>query len=76
VLTDEYINVLERRASKFISSNTNKREKIVEEAANTIKSIWTEDIEFDRDAVINVCDLSAKLGHSHIFLAYSPTSAW
>jgi len=76
VLTDEHINVLEWKASKFLSSNTNKQEKIVEEAANTIKSIWTEDIEFDRDTVINICELSTKLGHSYILLAYSPTSVW
>jgi hypothetical protein len=39
VLTDKHINMLEQKASKFLSSNTNKQEKIVEEAANTIKSI-------------------------------------
>jgi hypothetical protein len=47
---------------------------MVEEAADNIGRLWTEEIEFDRDSVINVRELSAKLGHSQIFLAYSPTS--
>jgi hypothetical protein len=47
---------------------------MVEEAADNIGRLWTEEIEFDRDSVINVRELSAKLGHSQILLAYSPTS--
>ena len=74
VLTDEHISMLERCASKFRAGNTNRREKIVEEAADTIKGMWKEDTEFDRDGIINVCGLSAKLSHSQRFIAHSPTS--
>ena len=59
--------MLENRIAKFRAVGTKRREKIIEEAADRIESAWTEDIEFDRDEVINVCSLSAKLGYSHMF---------
>lgn len=69
-LTDEHMSLLGNLVSKFRAARTNGREKLVEEAAGLIKSTWTEDAGFDRDEVIKVCDLSAKLGYSHVFLAY------
>jgi hypothetical protein len=66
--------MLDRQLPKFRAADTNCQEDMVEEAADNIGRLWTEEIEFDRDSVINVRELSAKLGHSQIFLAYSPTS--
>jgi hypothetical protein len=65
------MTMLESLTAKFRAVGTNRREKIVEKAAEHIKSSWAEDMEFDREAVINVCGLSAKLDHSHISLAHS-----
>lgn len=56
--------------AKFRAADPDSREKIIKEAADQIEGTWMADIEFDRDMVINVCDLSAKLCYSHIFLAY------
>ena len=57
VLADGYISMLERYIPKFRAANTSRRENIIEEAADQIKGTWTEDIEFDRDTIINVCEL-------------------
>jgi hypothetical protein len=65
--------MLEKWAPKFRAANTNRRDAIVEEAADGIKRMWTEDTEFDRDRVISVCKLSAKLCYSHISIAHLRT---
>jgi hypothetical protein len=67
------MSMLERLMAKFRAADTNGREELVTKAADSIERTWTEDTRFDRDAMISVCDLSAKLGHSHVFLAYSRT---
>lgn len=64
--------MLGRRVPKFRTADANLREKMVGEAADRIESTWAEDVEFDRDAVICVCDLLATLSYSQILLAYSP----
>jgi hypothetical protein len=74
VLTDEHTSMLDRKGPKFRSANPDNREKIVEEAADAIERTWAEDMEFDRDTVINVCEFFSNLGHSQAFLAYSPAS--
>jgi hypothetical protein len=53
--------MLEKCIAKFRDATANRREKMVEEAADSIKGAWTEDMEFDRDTVIGVCELSAQL---------------
>ncbi len=66
-LTDEHISMLERRAAKFRGADPKDREKIVTAAADHIEKNWRGDVEFHRDTVISVCDLSAQLGiFSHI----------
>jgi len=57
---DECISMLERYIPKFRAADPNSWENIVEEAADHIKSTWTEDTEFDRGAIISVCEFSAK----------------
>jgi len=74
MLTDKHVRTLESQAAKFQAANPNDREKMITDAADCIKRTWQEGVEFDRDTVTNVCALSDKLGYSHIFLAYSPTS--
>ena len=69
-LTDEHISMLERRVAKFRGADPKVREKIVIAAADHIEKTWRGDVEFHRDTVISVCDLFAKLGFSHLFLAY------
>jgi hypothetical protein len=73
-LTDEQIRMLERCIPKFRAADPNGREKLIKGAADHVESVWTGDIEFNRDTVISVCELSVKLNCSHIFLAYSPIS--
>jgi hypothetical protein len=65
--------MLEQLIAKFQAANTNSHEKLVTKAADSIKRTWTEDTQFDRDAMISVYDLLAKLGYSHVFLAYLQT---
>jgi hypothetical protein len=79
VLADMHINMLGRWAPKFQAADLNRWEEIVEKAAKSVKRMWIEDIEFDKDTVINVRELSAKLGYSQTFLAYLPafkTQKW
>jgi hypothetical protein len=71
VLTSVHMSILRRYIPKFRTANPTSREKMVEEAADNIRSTWTEDAEFDRAAAISVCKLSAKLGYSQIFLVSS-----
>jgi hypothetical protein len=65
--------MLDRHVAKFRAADTKRREKIVKNAAEYIKSTWAEGAEFNRDAVKTACELSDKftLGYSHILLAYS-----
>jgi hypothetical protein len=75
-LTDEHISMLEQWTPKFRAADLSHREKMINKAANYIESTWAESMEFDRDAVTGVRDLSAKLGYPKIFLAHSPVSVW
>ena len=75
-LTDDHVSMLERRTAKFRGATPQDREKMVSAAADRIKEIWREHVEFDRETVIGVCAPSAKLGFSHVFLAYSRISVW
>jgi hypothetical protein len=54
-----HINMLGRWAPKFQAADLNRWEEIVEKAAKSVKRMWIEDIEFDKDTVINVRELSA-----------------
>jgi len=54
----------ERYTPRLRTANTNDREIIVSEAADDIERTWGEDTDFNRDTVLSVRDLSAKLGHS------------
>jgi len=56
-LTAENISWLETLAPKFRVAALNRREKMIEEATNHIESFWKQDIEFDRDTVIDVREL-------------------
>ncbi len=75
-LTNMHISMLKRTIPKFQAADPNCREKIVKEAADHIKGTWMEDVEFNRDVVINICDILAKLDHSQMFLAYSQILVW
>jgi hypothetical protein len=68
--------MLERLMPKFRAADAKHREKFVEDAADHIENAWAEDVEFDRDTVICVRELSNKLCYSQPFLAYSPASVW
>jgi hypothetical protein len=46
------------------------------DSTNLIERTWLEDIAFEQDAVMNICDLSGVLSHSQIFLAYLRISLW
>jgi hypothetical protein len=35
---------------------------MIKDAANNIKSAWTEDIEYDGEAIIAVCELVSEIG--------------
>ena len=60
-LTDEQIRMLDRYITKFRAADPNLRERIVEEAADSIENTWAEDPEFDRDAVTNVRESSVTV---------------
>ena len=62
--------MLEKHAPKFQAANGKRRENIVKEVAGQIEKTWPEGMGFNRDVVIFVSDLSSKLHHSQIFLAY------
>jgi hypothetical protein len=53
--------MLKRWGAKFRAANADRREEIVEEAADQIKNAWREDIEFDRGMVISVCTVYSQL---------------
>ena len=58
--------MLDRNFAGFRKSTPEVQGKMIEKAADNIGNAWREDIEFDRDAMICVCELFAKLGYSHI----------
>jgi hypothetical protein len=60
-LNDDHMKMLANCGTRFQAAGTKGREKIVQEAADTIEDTWTEDMEFDRDTAIGVCELSAQL---------------
>jgi hypothetical protein len=68
--------MLERLMPKFRAADANLRVKMVQDTADNIRNAWAEDVEFDRDIVISVCQLSDKLDYSQPFLACSPVSLW
>jgi hypothetical protein len=63
--------MLNRCVAKFQAADPEGWEKIIMDSTNLIERTWLEDIAFERDAVMNICDLSGVLSHSQIFLAYS-----
>ena len=75
-LTDEHVEMLDRSGAQFRAANPTKREKMIIEAANHVEETWSESVEFNRAAIISVRDLSAKLGYSHLSIAYSQTLTW
>ena len=72
-LTDEHIRMLKKWFSKFRKANPGQRKKVIAEAAECIEGVWMEDIRFNKDKMIEVRDLSVKLGYSQHFLAYFRT---
>ena len=68
--------MLDRSGAQFRAANPTKWEKMIIEAANHVEETWSESVEFNRAAVISVHDLSAKLGYSHLSIAYSRTLTW
>ena len=68
------MTMLEGLIPKFRAANPDARERMVKKAADCIKSTWTEEMEFNKDVMISICDLSTKLGYSQSSLAYSRTS--
>ena len=72
-----HIGILTRQLPNFLAADTNQQEKIVQEAADKIKRIWTG-VDFPRGIFIKVCKLSAKhkFSNSQMFLAYMPIPVW
>jgi hypothetical protein len=68
MLTDAHISMLQRSVPKFRDASPKLRQRMIEEAADTIGKTWM-DSEFDLEIVLSVYELSAELGHSDIFLA-------
>ena len=60
VLMDEHISVLKPWLSKFRAANPGNRVKIINDAASSIERNLAEGIQPDKDAMIDVCDLSAN----------------
>lgn len=60
------MSILEKWVAKFRAADADRREEIVEEAADQIKNAWREDLEFDRGKVTSVCILSTKSGQSYM----------
>ena len=68
-LTDEHIKMLKRWTLKFQAADLSKQEKIINKAADCIKSIWEEGTGFDIDLVARIRGLSVSLGYSQTCLA-------
>ena len=60
VLTDEHMSALKPWLSKFRAANPGNRVKIINDAASSIERNSAEGIQPDKDAMIDVCDLSAN----------------
>ena len=60
-LTDHQMSILRRHVTKFQAANTNHHKKIINEAARKLKNAWREGVEFDREAVISICELSSEV---------------
>jgi hypothetical protein len=56
------MSMLERWGAKFRAADADRREEIVEEAADQIKNTWRDDVGFNRGTVISVRRLSTRLG--------------
>ena len=68
--------MLDRSGAMFRAANPTNREKMVREAANHVEETWSEGVKFNRAAMISICDLSAKLGYSHLSIAYLRAPIW
>ena len=71
MLTDKHIKMLERWTPKFRAADSSKWEKIINKAADHIKSTWGEGTSFDIDLVARVHRLSVLLGYYQTCLACS-----
>ena len=56
-LTDEHIHMLKKWFSKFRKANPGQRKKVIAEAAECIERVWTGDIAFNKDKMIEVRNL-------------------
>lgn len=75
-LTDEQIIALNERVDEFRAADYPIRDKIVRAFVRSFEKACPRDIVFDDTTVATVRALSATLGCSHIFVAYSPASLW
>jgi hypothetical protein len=55
------VSILEKLGARFRAANADRREEMVEEAADQIENAWREDAEFDRGMVISVCAVYSQL---------------
>ena len=60
VLTDKHISVLNPWLAKFQAANPGNQVKIINDAASSIERNSAEGIQPDKDAMIDLCDLSAN----------------
>jgi len=60
VLTDEHMSMLKPWLAKFQAANPDNWVKIINDAASSIERNLAEGIQPDKDAMIDVCDLSAN----------------
>jgi len=72
VLTDEQISALNGHVEEFLAAKYEEQEEIVQDFLGSFKNACPQGIEFDEVAVVTVRALSAILGCSQLFLAYSP----
>lgn len=61
---DDHIKILGKYIPKFRAADPKVRERIIQEAAESIERAWGEEPEFDRDAVINACEFPFTLKHT------------
>jgi hypothetical protein len=60
-LTDHQTSILRRHVARFRAADTNRREKIITEAAGKLKNDWREGVEFDNEVVISVREPSSEV---------------
>ena len=60
VLMDKHMSVLKPWLAKFRAANPGNWVKIINDAASSIERNSAEGIQPDKDAMIDVCDLSAN----------------